>query len=132
MHLATGSSWVTPSSKWNKPRSHWTLGHLMSLVAVVAISLGLLRSELGEIWALIAAGIIGCGLAPWLALRGMREIEREQPTKITNHQGARPNPTMPRVSHLAQAFLWIWTAWFSAGVVLGILGVVAARALRPS
>lgn len=107
------------------PRPRWTLGKLMLLIAAVAATLGALRSELGEVFALIAGGVIGCGLAPWFASRGMRrleaDLERDRPELSSSE----------RASIKAQAYLLILVAWMFAGVVVAAAAILLAGRLRP-
>jgi hypothetical protein len=106
-------------------RPRWTVGGLVWLVAACGAALGLLRSPLGEVFALMAGGVVGCGLAPLFACRGMRRLERAL--------GERPE-TDPLARHrarvLAQSYVLIWAAWFFAGVVVAAVGVLLSRMLR--
>ena len=74
--------------------SRWTVGGLMWVVLAIGLALGLLRSPLGPIIALAAGGVIGCGLAPWFACRGMRKLDRE----LAQAQGDAP-PSSPLARH---------------------------------
>ena len=98
----------------------------MRLVAACGVALGLLRSPLGEVFALMAGGVVGCGLAPLFACRGMGTLAREL--------GDRPetDPMVRRRAQLlAQAYVLIWAAWFFAGVVVAAAGILMSLALRP-
>lgn len=100
----------------------WTLGGLLRLVAACAVALGVLRSPLGEVAALAAGGVVGCGLAPYYACRGLRRIEAGP---------ARFAPRDARPMMLAESYVLTWAAWFLAGVVVAAGGVAASRWLRP-
>jgi hypothetical protein len=105
-------------------RFRWTIGQLMVLILVVGLVLGLLRIRWGLIFALMAGGVVGCGLAPWYACRGMRKLEGELSR----------NPdlaTRTRALLVAQAYILIWAAWYFAGVVVALAGVAAWWLLRP-
>ena len=109
--------------------SRWTVGGLMRVVLAVGLALGLLRSPLGPIVSLAAGGVIGCGLAPWFACRGMRKLDRE----LTQAQGDAP-PSSPlarhRASIVAQSYVLIWAGWFLAGVAVAALGLLLHHFLR--
>jgi hypothetical protein len=111
----------------DKPR---TVGRLMRLVLAVAVALGVLRSPLGEIAALIAGGVVGCGLAPWFACRGMHSLDRAL-CRVRGPLSPLDPLARRRASLLAQSYILIWTAWFFAGVVVAATGMVLARCLRP-
>ena len=103
--------------------SRWSVGGLMRVVLAIGLALGLLRSPLGPIVALAAGGVIGCGLAPWFACRGMRKLDRE----LAHAQGDAP-PSSPlarhRASLVAQSYVLIWAGWFLAGVAVAALGLL--------
>ena len=103
----------------------------MGVVALTAITLGLLRSELGEVFALITGGLIGCGLAPWLALRGMKRVEAVLAPKSSAPAHRLSHSRTPfKISRVAQTFLLIFWAWFAVAVFVGVIGVTLARLLR--
>ena len=103
--------------------ARWTVGDLMLVVLAIGLALGLLRSPLGPIIALAAGGVIGCGLAPRFACRGMRKLDRE----LAQAQGDAP-PSSPlarhRASLVAQSYVLIWACWFLAGVAVAALGLL--------
>ncbi len=101
----------------------------MLAVAAVGVALGALRSALGPVFALAAGGVIGCGLAPWLACRGMRTLDRE----LIERDGPLPrnDPRQrDRATLLAESYVLIWAAWYLAGVVVAAMGVALAYWLR--
>src|SRR4051794_26995323 len=89
----------------------WTIGHLMRAVACVGVSLGLLRSRLGEVFALAAGGVVGCGLAPLFACRGMRRLDRELGRQLAGLPRSDPR-VLHRATLLAQSYVLIWAGWF--------------------
>src|SRR3954469_8420069 len=90
--------------------SRWTVGRLMLLILAVGVALGLLRSSLGEVFALMAGGVVGCGLAPWFACRGMRKLDHELAQTLGD-----PPPSSPAVHYrallVAQSYVLIWAGW---------------------
>ncbi len=100
----------------------WTIAGLLRVVAGCALAMGILRSPLGEVAALAAGGVVGCGLAPYFACRGLRRIEAGP---------ARLAPRAARPMMLAESYVLTWAAWFLAGVLLAAGGVAASRWLRP-
>jgi hypothetical protein len=112
----------------DKPRR--TIAHLMLAVAVVALALGLLRSRLGVVFALGAGGVVGCGLAPMFACRGMRRLDRELAGRVEGLPRSHPR-VLGRPTLLAQSYVLIWAAWFLAGVIVAAAGIVLSRLLRP-
>jgi hypothetical protein len=109
--------------------SRWSVGGLMLLVLAIGLALGLLRSPLGPIVALAAGGVIGCGLAPWFACRGMRKLDRE----LAHARGDAP-PSSPQARHraslVAQSYVLIWAGWFLAGVAVAAIGLLLHHFLR--
>src|SRR4051794_16287342 len=135
--LPITSSSARPSWNWSiridrsefPMRSQWTISQLMRAILALGVALGVLRSPVGEIVALMAGGVVGCGLAPWFACRGMRSVDRE----LSRAQGdlSPLDPTARRrASLVAHSYVLIWAAWFFAGVVVAILGTALARFLR--
>jgi hypothetical protein len=106
-------------------RSRWTIGGLVRLVAACGVALGLLRSPLGEVFALMAGGAVGCGLAPLFACRGMGRLDRALGERPESDPLARH-----RARLLAQSYVLIWAAWFFAGVAVAAVGVALSRLLR--
>ena len=45
-------------------RLRWTIRELMVVILIIGLSMGLLRIRWGIIFALMAGGVVGCGLAP--------------------------------------------------------------------
>ena len=45
-------------------RLRWTIRELMVVILVIGLSMGLLRIRWGIIFALMAGGVVGCGLVP--------------------------------------------------------------------
>jgi hypothetical protein len=109
--------------------SRWTVGGLMRVVLAISLALGLLRSPLGPIVALAAGGVVGCGLAPWFACRGMRKLDRE----LAHAQGD-AHPSSPQARHraslVAQSYVLIWAGWFLAGVAVAAIGLLVHHLLR--
>jgi hypothetical protein len=109
--------------------SRWSVGGLMRVVLAIGLALGLLRSPLGPIVALAAGGVVGCGLAPWFACRGMRKLDRE----LSHAQGDAP-PSSPQARHraslVAQSYVLIWAGWFLAGVAVAAIGLLLHHVLR--
>lgn len=103
-----------------------TIGRLMRAIAAVGLALGLLRSAEGPLSALFAGAIVVCYLAPALAYRGMRKLDRDLADLPPD------DPKVPRRASLrAQAFVLILFAWTIAGVALAGAGLAAAHWLRP-
>lgn len=107
----------------------WTVGQLMLAVLAVGLALGLLKSEIGEIVALAAGGVVGCGLAPWFACRGMRKLDRELARTLGDLSPLDPL-SRRRASLVAQSYVLIWAAWFFAGVVVAITALGVSWQLR--
>lgn len=98
----------------------------MGVVAAVGLMLGLLRSELGVVFSLVASGIVGCGFGPWLAYRSMKRMESVSAAEAdrVKHPGAYSTTL------LAQSFLFSLAAWFVAAAIIGVVGVVLAKLLQ--
>jgi hypothetical protein len=96
------------------------------LVAAWALALGLLRSSLGQVFALMAGGVVGCGLAPLFACRGMRTFDRELGDRPASDPLVRQ-----RARLLALSYVLIWAAWFLAGVAVAGVGLLLSAALHP-
>jgi hypothetical protein len=97
-------------------RLRWTIRELMLLVLAVSVSLTLLRVRWGLIFAVMAGGVVGCGLAPWHACRQMRKFEGELDSR--EHL-----TTSTRSVLVAQSFFLVWSAWYFAGVMVALGGV---------
>lgn len=96
----------------------------MLLILVVGLSLGTLRIRWGLIFALMAGGLIGCGLAPWYACREMRKLDRAL-------SADRTLATHTRSLLLAQSYVLVWAAWYFAGVLVAAAGVGCWWVLAP-
>lgn len=96
-------------------RLRWTLGELMLGILLIGLTLALLRIRWGLIFALMAGGVVGCGMAPWHAVRAMRKLDGELAT--------RPDVD-PRVKAtlVAQSYVFVWAAWYFAGVLVALTG----------
>jgi hypothetical protein len=107
----------------------WTVGRWMLVVAGVGLELGLLRTRLGKVFALMAGGVVGCGLAPLFACRGMRRLDEELRPRLAglprNDPRVLRHPTL-----LAQSYVLIWAGWFLAGTVIAALGLALAHWLQ--
>src|SRR4051794_11605290 len=109
--------------------SRWTVGQLMMAVLAVGLALGLLRSPLGGIASLAAGGVIGCGLAPRLACRGMRKLDRELAQALGDAPPSSPL-TRHRASLVAQSYVLIWAGWFFTGVAVAAVGLLLHHVMR--
>ena len=105
-------------------RLRWSIRELMLLILVIGVSLGLLRIRWGLIFALMAGGVVGCGLAPWYACREMHKLDAEL-------AGDRAIATRTRSLLVAQSYVLVWAAWYFAGVLVALAGVAAWWVLRP-
>lgn len=106
-----------------------TIGWWMLAVLTAGLALGLLRSEAGDIVALAAGGVVGCGLAPWFACRGMRKLDRELAEAIGDRSPLHPL-SRRRASLVAQSYVLIWVAWFLAGVMVAVAALWLSWQLR--
>jgi len=104
-------------------RFRWTIRELMLLIMMIGISLALLRIRWGLIFALMAGGVIGCGLAPWYACREMHKLDLELSRD-------RAMATRTRSLLVAQSYVLVWTAWYFAGILVALAGVAAWWVLR--
>lgn len=95
----------------------------MLLILVIGVALGLLRIRWGLIFALMAGGVIGCGLAPWYACREMHKIESELSRD-------RDMATRTRALLVAQSYVLVWAAWYFAGILVALAGIAAWWVLR--
>ena len=95
----------------------------MLLVLMIGVSLGLLRIRWGLIFALMAGGVIGCGLAPWFACREMHKLDIELSRD-------RALTTRSRSLQVAQSYVLVWAAWYFAGILVALAGVAAWWVLR--
>src|SRR3954464_2010408 len=98
-------------------RFRWTIRELMFLILGIGVSLALLRIRWGLIFALMAGGVVGCGLAPWYACREMRKLDLEL---ARDPQLA----TRTRSLLVAQSYVLVWAAWYFAGVLVALAGVL--------
>jgi hypothetical protein len=99
----------------NGMRARNSIQELMLLVLMSALALGLLRIRWGLIFALIAGGVVGCGLAPFHACREMHKLNGE-----LSRSGV---ATRTRALLVAQSYLLVWAAWYFAGVLVALAGV---------
>ena len=92
----------------------------MLLVLVSAVALALLRIRWGLIFALIAGGVVGCGLAPLYACREMRK----QSSELCAIRHVHPHPVSagrPVLCSglgglvLRRACWWPWPEWPPGG-----------------
>jgi len=104
-------------------RFGWTIRELMLLILAIGVSLALLRFRWGLIFALMAGGVVGCGVAPWYACREMRKLDAE----LADRQLA----TRTRSLLVAQSYVLVWAAWYFAGILVALAGVLAWWILRP-
>src|SRR3954447_2478201 len=104
-------------------RFGWTIRELMLLILAIAVSLALLRFRWGLIFALMAGGVVGCGLAPWYACREMRKLDGE----LAKDHGL---ATRTRSLLVAQSYILVWAAWYFAGVLVALAGVLTWWVLR--
>lgn len=94
----------------------------MLLVLVCAVALALLRIRWGLIFALIAGGVVGCGLAPFYACRALHKLSSE-----LTRTGA---SSRTRSILTAQSYVLVWAAWYFAGVLVALAGVAAWWTMR--
>src|SRR3954469_939382 len=104
-------------------RFGWTIRKLMLLILAIAVSLALLRFRWGLIFALMAGGVVGCGLAPWYACREMRKLDGA--LARDNHLATRTRSLL-----VAQSYVLVWAAWYFAGILVALAGVLAWWILR--
>jgi hypothetical protein len=97
----------------------------MLAILLIGVALGLLRFRWGLIFALMAGGVVGCGLAPCYAVRAMRKLDGELST-------LRDLTPSTRSVLVAQSYVFVWAAWYFAGVLVALAGVAAWWLLRPS
>ena len=105
-------------------RLRWTVRELMLLVLAVGVSLALLRIRWGLIFALVAGGVIGCGLAPWYACREMQKLGGELDRD-------RAMATRTRSLLLSESYVLVWAAWYFAGILVALSGVGVWWLMRP-
>ena len=105
-------------------RLRWTIRELMVVILVIGLSLGLLRIRWGLIFALMAGGVVGCGLAPWYACREMHKLDGELSRN-------RQMDIRTRSLLVAQSYVLVWAAWYFAGVLVALAGGTAWWLLRP-
>ncbi len=103
-------------------RARTSIRELMLLVLVTAVALGLLRIRWGLIFALIAGGVVGCGLAPVYACREMR-----RQSGVLSRSGV---STRTRAILVAQSYVLVWAAWYFVGVLVALAGAAAWWLLR--
>jgi hypothetical protein len=96
----------------------------MLLILLIGVSLGLLRFRWGLIFAIMAGGVIGCGLAPWYACREMQKLEGELSRD-------RAMATRTRSLLVAESYVLVWAAWYFAGVMVALAGIAAWWLMRP-
>ena len=96
---------------------------LMLLVLAIGLALGLLRMSWGLIFALMAGGVVGCGLAPWFACREMHRLQ----DSLARKKGLTASS---RALLLAQSYVLVWAAWYFAGVLVASAGVAVWWFLR--
>ncbi len=96
----------------------------MLLILAIGLSLGILRIRWGLIFALMAGGVVGCGLAPWFACREMRKLDTELSRR-------RELATRTRALLVAQSYVLVWAAWYFAGVLVALAGAATWWLLRP-
>ncbi|MGC8638509.1 MAG: hypothetical protein ACP5XB_01380 [Isosphaeraceae bacterium] len=99
-----------------------SIQELMLLVLASAVALALLRIRWGLIFALIAGGIVGCGLAPFYANRAMHKLSGE-----LARSGV---ATRTRSLLVAQSYVLVWAAWYFTGVLVALAGAGAWWLLR--
>lgn len=107
------------------PRLRWTIRELMLIVLLIGVALGVLRVRWGLIFALMAGGVVGCGLAPWHAVHAMRKLDAE----LTARPDLRPRD---RALLVAQSYVFVWAAWYFAGILVALAGIAAWWLLRNS
>ncbi len=100
-----------------------TIRELMSLIFVIGLILGVLRVRWGIIFAILAGGVVGCGLAPWYACREMWKLSlalgRDQRFDART-----------RARLIAQSYVLVWAAWYFAGVLVALVGVMVWWLMR--
>ena len=96
----------------------WSIRDHLLVVLLSGVVLALLRERWGVIFALMAGGVIGCGLAPYHACREMRRLEGRLSAVATL-------PPRTRAQLVAQSYLLVWAAWYFAGVMVALVGVAA-------
>jgi hypothetical protein len=100
-----------------------SIRELMLLVLAIGLALGLLRIRWGLIFALMAGGVVGCGLAPWFACREMHRLQDSLARK-------KDLATSSRAILLAQSYVLVWAAWYFAGVLVSSVGAAVWWFLR--
>jgi hypothetical protein len=95
----------------------------MLAILAIGVALGLLRLRWGLIFALMAGGVVGCGLSPWHAVRAMRKLDGEL-------AGRRDLTCRDRSVLVAQSYVFVWAAWYFAGVLVGLCGAAVWWLLR--
>ena len=100
-----------------------SIRELMLLVLAIGLALGLLRIRWGLIFALMAGGVVGCGLAPWYACREMHRLQ----DSLERKEGL---ATRTRALLLAQSYVLVWAAWYFAGVLVASAGIAVWWFLR--
>jgi hypothetical protein len=95
----------------------------MLAILAIGVALALLRLRWGLIFALICGGVVGCGLAPWHAVVAMRKLDGELAVR-------RDLSCRDRSILLAQSYVFVWAAWYFAGVLVGLSGVAVWWLLR--
>lgn len=105
------------------PRLRWSIRELMLFILLVGVALGLLRVRWGLIFALMAGGVVGCGLAPWHAVHAMRKLDGELSARSDLTSRA-------RAVLVAQSYVFVWAAWYFGGVLVALAGIAAWWALR--
>ena len=103
-------------------RARTSIQELMLLVLACAVALALLRIRWGLIFALIAGGVVDCGLAPFYANRAMHKISAELARSGVS--------TRSRSLLVAQSYVLVWAAWYFAGVLVALAGVAVWWLLR--
>ena len=104
-------------------RLRWTIRELMVVILIIGLSMGLLRIRWGIIFALMAGGVVGCGLAPWYACREMHRLQ----DSLARQEGL---ATRTRALLLAQSYVLVWAAWYFAGVLVASAGIAVWWFLR--
>ena len=104
-------------------RFRWTIRELMLLIMAIGVALSLLRIRWGLIFALMAGGVVGCGLAPWYACREMRKLDGRLAAQPDLAPGT-------RATLVAQSYVLTWAAWYFAGILVALAGVAAWWLMR--